>query len=177
MLPAYMYLLFLVLADSEFIRFCETEQVVNYTSVTETLTITSPDYPNIQYSIIKSCFIQVSLQQVPLQQVVLHILHQSTHQTDVPECTQEHIITDTERNAFTNKREDAKRDGTQCTIIVDILLTEVQDDVIFYLPAGTRTGFRFTFTGNGFCYVASFKVTFYTFLGGVTKINLLVTCK
>ena len=138
--------MFLILADSELIRFCETEQVVNYTKVTETLTITSPDYPNIQYSINKNCSIQVSLQQVPLQQVVLHILHQST--VEPADCTLDYSIGGEGGNILTNRQEKNQHYGTQCTITVDILLTKGQDYVIFLLPAGIRPGFRFTFTGK-----------------------------
>ena len=142
-------MLFLVLADSEFISFCETEQVVLYTKVTETLTITSPDYPNTQYSINKNCSIQVSLQQVPLQQVVLHILHQST--VEPRNCgSLDYTIENKKSNILIYRQETNQHEGTQCTIIVDILLTELQDGVIFYLPAGNRPGFSFTFTGNDF---------------------------
>ena len=136
----------MLLGSDDHIEFCESKQTITYTKVTETLIITSPDYPNIQYSINKRCSIQVSLQQVPLQQVVLHILHQST--VEPADCTLDYSIEDTNGNILTNRQEINQRDDTQCTIIVDILLTEGQDDVIFYLPAGTRPGFRFTFTGK-----------------------------
>ena len=161
MFPDYIKMFFLILADSEFIRFCETEQVVNYTKVTETLTITSPDYPNILYSTNKNCFIQISLQQVPLQQVVLHILHQST--VEPADCTLDYSIEDSNGNILTNRQETTQRDDTQCTIIVDILLTEGQDGVIFYLPAGIRPGFSFTFTGNGFVKLEYLKWPFSRF--------------
>ena len=161
-LSSYTNVLFLVLANSTFINFCETEQVVNYTKVTETLTITSPDYPNIQYSINKSCSIQVSLQQVPLQQVVLHILHQSAGESQISECNQDYNITDINNTPFPNKQRSNHSGSTQCcSILEDILLTEVHDDLIVYLPAGTRPGFTFTFTGRLYLFLKTLNRTFF----------------
>ena len=166
LLSCYESCLFIYL-DEPF-EFCKSRNAVNYTKVTETLTITSPDYPNIQYSINKSCTIQVALQQVPLQQVVLHILHQST--VKPADCTLDYSIEDTNGNMLTNRQEINQRDDTQCTIIVDILLTEGQDGVVLYLPGGTRAGFSFTFTGK-------FVVTFISMTDNQMKFQGISTVK
>ena len=160
---SYTNVFFLFLADSEFIRFCETEQVVNYTKVTETLTITSPDYPNTQYSINNNCSIQVSLQKLPLNQSVLHILHQSTAEPNTANCTRDYIIQNKSSSLFTNKQETTNKDVKQCTIIVDILLTKKQDSVVLHLPAGTKNGFSFTFRGNDFIFLKTLQAVFFIF--------------